>query len=301
MVLLTRRTLLKTAGIGIVAAAAGIPLAGCAADDAALRVGTKIDVPNFGFQNPQTGTVEGLEVDIARELARRIKGSPDAAALVGVNVTTRGAMIDNGTLDAVLATFSVTDERKRSYAFSRPYYIDHLGILVKQGKGLEAFEDLDGKTIGVALSATSKRTLEDAAREAGIGLHFAEYSTYPEIKIALVADRIDAFSVDRSILGGYVDDATELMDVAFAPQRYAVASSLDDPKLAAAIDAAIAAMQSDGVLAALQEKWGLASETADETAAEAEAQVASAARTGAAAPLASEAPAVQAPGGGGDA
>ena len=95
-------------------------LSGCASDPNVLRVGTKIDVPGFGFQNPETGNIEGFEVDIARELAKRIKGSPDALQVTGVNVTTRGAMLDNGTLDATLATFTITEERKRSYNFSRP-------------------------------------------------------------------------------------------------------------------------------------------------------------------------------------
>ena len=49
-------------------------LSGCAPDPSVLRVGTKIDVPGFGFQNPETGNIEGFEVDIARELAKRIKG-----------------------------------------------------------------------------------------------------------------------------------------------------------------------------------------------------------------------------------
>ena len=100
--------------------AAGRPLAGCAPDADVLRVGTKIDVPGFGFQNPETGNIEGLEVDIARELAKRIKGSPDALQVTGVNVTTRGAMLDNGTLDATLATFTITEERKKKLQLLAP-------------------------------------------------------------------------------------------------------------------------------------------------------------------------------------
>ena len=54
--------------------------------------------------------------------------------MTGVNVTTRGAMLDNGTLDATLATFTITEARKKSYNFSRPYYIDHIGVLVKKSR-----------------------------------------------------------------------------------------------------------------------------------------------------------------------
>lgn len=237
-------------------AGAGFSLAGCAPSGDVLRVGTKIDVPGFGFQNPETGSVEGLEVDVARELAARIKGDPNALETVGVNVTTRGAMLDNGTLDATLATFTINDQRKRTYDFSRPYYIDHIGVLVKKDSGITDLAGLDGKTVGVALSATTKDKLREAAEEIGITLNFAEYATYPEIKIALVAGRVDAFSVDSSILVGYQDDTTYLLPTQFAPQEYGVATKKGS-ELSAQVDNAIAAMEADGTLTALKERWGL--------------------------------------------
>ncbi|MEE0346368.1 MAG: transporter substrate-binding domain-containing protein [Adlercreutzia sp.] len=256
---LTRRAFVRLAGAAAAGAALGsavLPLSGCAPTGDVLRVGTKIDVPGFGFQNPETGSVEGLEVDVARELAARLKGDANALEIVGVNVTTRGAMLDNGTLDATLATFTITDARKKTYDFSRPYYIDHIGVLVLKKSGITDLSGLDGKTVGVALSATTKDKLGAAAAEAGITLKFAEYATYPEIKIALVAGRVDAFSVDSSILLGYQDDATYLLPTQFAPQEYGVATKKGS-EYSKPIDDAIAAMEVDGTLRALKERWGL--------------------------------------------
>ena len=267
--MITRRAFIRTSALAaaslVLGGAAG-GLAGCAPDPNVLRVGTKIDVPAFGFQNPETGNIEGLEVDIARELAKRIKGDPNALQVTGVNVTTRGAMLDNGTLDATLATFTITDARKKSYNFSRPYYVDHIGVLVKKSSGITDLRGLDGKTVGVALSATTRDKLTAAGDEIGIHMSFAEYSTYPEIKIALVTGRVDAFSVDRSILNGYVDDTTMLLTTQFAPQEYGVATKKSNTQLADQIDAAIGAMAEDGTLESLTQRWGLV----DETPAEAE-------------------------------
>ncbi len=165
-------------------------------------------------------------------------------------------MLDNGALDAALATFTITDDRRRSYDFSRPYYIDTIGVLVKKDSGIEDLVDLDGKTVGVALSATTKDKLREAADKLGITLNFAEYATYPEIKIALVVGRVDAFSVDRSILLGYQDDTTRLLDTQFAPQEYGVATAKGS-ELTTQVDAAIAAMEADGTLPSLKERWGL--------------------------------------------
>ena len=71
--MITRRTFIRTSALavaGLALAGGPIALAGCAPDGDVLRVGTKIDVPGFGFQNPETGNIEGIEVDIARELAK---------------------------------------------------------------------------------------------------------------------------------------------------------------------------------------------------------------------------------------
>ena len=69
--LLTRRVFVRTAAAaaGAVALGAALPMAGCAPAGDVLRVGTKVDVPGFGVQNPETGNVEGLEVDVARAVA----------------------------------------------------------------------------------------------------------------------------------------------------------------------------------------------------------------------------------------
>lgn len=254
--MLTRRDFIRASAVVAGSLALGSGLAGCTPDDV-LRVGTKIDVPNFGFQSPESGNIEGFEVDIARELAARLKGSPDKLAVTGVNVTTRGIMLDNGTLDATLATFTITEARKKSYNFSQPYFIDHIGVLVKKSSGINELKDLDGKIIGVASSATTRDKLKAAGDEIGISMKFAEYATYPEIKIALVTGRVEAFSVDRSILYGYLDDSTMLMDAQFAPQEYGIATKKTNTELTAQIDEALADMMADGTLDALKSDWGL--------------------------------------------
>ncbi len=254
----TRRDFIRFSALAAGCVALGTGLTGCAANSNVLRVGTKIDVPNFGYQNPATGKIEGFEVDIARELAKRLKGSPENLEVTGVNVTTRGVMLDNNTLDATLATFTITEARKKSYNFSQPYFTDHIGVLVKTDSGIKALSDLNGKTVGVAVSATTRDKLTSAGRDIGVAMDFAEYATYPEIKIALVTGRVDAFSVDRSILMGYLDDTTMLLDAQFAPQEYGVAVKKSNTELASQIDAAIGDMKADGTLDGLGQKWGLA-------------------------------------------
>ena len=222
-----------------------------------LRVGVKEDVPNFGLRNTATGEIEGFEIDIVKLLAKEILGDEKAYELTPVTAKTRGPLLDNGEVDLVIATFTITDERKLTYNFSTPYYEGAVGLLVKKAAGFKGLGDMNGKVIGVAQSATSKDAVQKSAEELGITVSFSEYATYPEIKAALDSGRVDAFCVDGSILGGYVDDSTMILPDRFSPQQYGVTSKLDNIALTEAVDGYINGWLEDGTIEGLITKWGL--------------------------------------------
>ncbi|AVK81437.1 transporter substrate-binding domain-containing protein [Campylobacter fetus] len=220
-----------------------------------FTVGVKDDVPGFGLLNKQTGKIEGFEVDIAKLLAKQILGDENKVKLVSVTAKTRGPMLDNGTLDAVIATFTITDERKKTYDYTTPYYKDAVGLLVRKDSGVNTLKDLEGKTIGVSMSSTSKKSILEAAKELGIEPKFNEYPDYPSIKAALDAKRIDAFSVDKSILLGYADDNSVILDENFAPQEYGIATRKNDPEFSKYVDEFVIANKSQ--IDELAKTWGL--------------------------------------------
>ena len=192
---------------------------------------SKEDIPNFGYLNPDTNKNEGMEPDIARLIAKEITGSEENVEFVGVTAKTRGPLLDNGELDMVIATFTITDERKKTYNFTTPYYTDEIGFLVRKEDNFSSMKDLDGKTIGVAQSATTKENLEKKAQEEGIKFTYQELGSYPELKTALTSKRIDAFSVDKSILSGYVDGKTEILKDGFSPQEYGITTKKANTEL----------------------------------------------------------------------
>jgi putative glutamine transport system substrate-binding protein len=226
-------------------------------DRGTLRVGVKVDVPGFGFQNPDTGEMEGIEIDIARELAKRLLGDETKISTTGVTAQTRGPLLDNNEVDMIIATFTITEERKQSFNFTEPYYTDAIGFLVKKDSGIETMQDLDGKTIGVAQSATTKDAIIEKAKELGISVSFSEYASYPEINAALASGRIDAFSVDKSILLGYINDTTKILEEGFKPQEYGIATKFDNKDLAAYVNDFVAEIKADGTMDAILAKWGL--------------------------------------------
>jgi len=226
-------------------------------DRGVLKVGTKVDVPKFGYRDPKTNKIDGFEIDIARAIAKKILGNPDKIDLQGVSAKTRGPLLDNGEIDIVAATFTITEERKLSYNFSEPYFVDGIGLLVKKKSGYKNLKSLNGKKIGVAQSATTRKAIQEEADKQGLKIEFLEFGTYPEIKAALDSGRVDCFSVDTAILFGYIDDTTVLLSDRFSPQTYGIASKKSNTALAELINKLILDMKKSGELDRLIKKWKL--------------------------------------------
>lgn len=219
-----------------------------------LRVGVKQDVPNFGYYSPKTNSYEGMEIDLAHKIADSMGVKADFTA---VTAQTREALIDNGQLDVIIATYTITPERQASYSFSKPYYIDEVGFLVNSKKGFTKIADLDGQSIGVAQGSTTKKAIEEYANAHQIQFNFVQLGSYPELAISLYANRIQAFSVDKSILSGYRSQKTAILDEGFNTQEYGIATKLSKKDLTAYIDALLEQWATDGSLNSLYDTYGL--------------------------------------------
>jgi len=226
-------------------------------DSGKLRVGVKADVPNFGLQDAATGEFEGMEIDLARAIAKRMGLAEDAVEFQAVTAKTRGPLLDSGQLDLVVATFTIKPERLEQWNFSNPYYQDEVGLLVKKSSGITSLAGLDGKNIGVAQGATTRDAVQAEADKAGIKVKFLEFATYPEINAALESGRVDAFSVDKSILSGYLTEDSVILPDGFSPQDYGIASKKGTDDMTTFINEMLTDMESNGEMSALLEKWNL--------------------------------------------
>ena len=200
-----------------------------------LKAGVKKDVIGYGYLNTATNEYEGLEIDLCYQIAAAVLGvSYDEAKeqklveFTDVTPKTRGPLIDNDQLDIICATYTITDERKKSCDFSTPYRTDHVGILVKKAAGMKSMADLDGKVIGVSQGSTTKDLVSEMLKDQGVDAtpSFQEFPDYPSIKSALDAGNIDAFAMDRSTLKGYTTDDCELLqsEIEFGAQDYGIAT-----------------------------------------------------------------------------
>ncbi len=209
-------------------------------DRGVLKVGVKSDVLGFGYMDPLTSEYEGMEIDLAKKLAEFLGVDVEFTT---VTAATRTELLDSGDIDCVMATFTITDERKQSWDFTTPYYTDHVTVLVKDSANLKTLEDLKDKTVGVSSGSTSAKSLVKAMIENGVitgdgfneesfdpatwteGVSFKQYDDYPSISTALEADEVDAFCVDKSILAVYKTAGRSYIDAEFSPQEYGIATT----------------------------------------------------------------------------
>ncbi|HEM3672130.1 TPA: transporter substrate-binding domain-containing protein [Streptococcus suis] len=219
-----------------------------------LRVGVKQDVPNFGYKNPDSGEFEGLEIDIARKIADELGVDIE---FTPVTAQTRGPLLDNGQVGLVIATFTITEERKLLYNFTTPYYTDAVGFLVNKDSGINDIEALDGKNIGVAQGSNTRTLISELADKYGLKVNYTELGSYPELSVSLRAHRIDAFSVDQSILSGYVSSKSQLMDYSFSASNYGIATKLSNTELNDYLNSLIEEWTGDGSLQDIYDANGL--------------------------------------------
>ena len=220
-----------------------------------LRVGVKMDVPGFGYINPSTREVEGLEIDLARAMAELIVGRKDAIQFVTTTGMTKEALLTNEKVDLVIGTYTITEERRKIVNFSRPYYTDEIGFLVLKGSGIRSIGDFAGKTIGVTRASTAFSAFDKTPKLIGDGSKLHAYASYPEIQNALINGDIHVFSADKSILTGYMNDKTVMLADGVQPQPYGIGSTLSDKNFAKEVDRMLGKLIEDGTLDKILVKW----------------------------------------------
>ncbi len=240
-------------------------------DRGVLQVGVKNAVIGFGYEDPLTNEYTGMEIDLANIIAEKLGVEIEYTA---VTPATRTELLDSRDLDCVLATFTVTDERKESWDFTTAYYVDHVTVLVEDASGITNLEGLVGATIGVSSGSTSARSVVEAMIEAGVltgdgydsetfdastwtdGVSFRQFEDYPSISTALSAGEVDAFSVDKSILAVYCTTGRSYIDEEFAPQDYGIAT-FKDSGMSAYCEAIVQECFADGTIDGLIATYNL--------------------------------------------
>lgn len=163
-----------------------------------LLVGTKFDVPLYGYLNPKTNQVEGFDPDVAREIAKALFGDPSKVEFKQATSQARIPMLKEGVVDVVLATMTITKQRMQEIDFSHVYYESGQSVLVPQNSPIQKPEDVAGKTIAMVKGGTGEINLRKMFPTAKPLL----FDTHGDSFEAVRTGRADGMWSDETILLG---------------------------------------------------------------------------------------------------
>ena len=240
------RRIARRALAALAAVACTMSLAACGADESGkIRIGIKFDQPGLGFK--KSGTYVGFDVDVAKYVAKKLGYSEDQIIWKEAPSKQREAMIQNGDVDMILATYSITDERKNAVSFAGPYFVAGQDLLVrKDDNSINGPEDLNGKRLCSVTGSTSAATVKEKFASE---VQLMEQPGYAECATALFSGIVDAVTTDDIILAGLASASRGKLKVVgkpFTQEHYGVGIKKGDTALAKKINAAIAEMIKDG-------------------------------------------------------
>jgi glutamate transport system substrate-binding protein len=193
-----------------------------------LNVGGTDAGPLFSLKDPSTGKVTGFDAGLSQMLAHYITGKPTAnTQLTITTVDTRETLIQNGTVDAVFATYTITPARAAKVAFAGPYYESGDAIMVKaDNTSINTVTDLNGKTVATEANSTAVLALQKAAPGAKT-LLFQEDA---QCVAAVQQGRADAYVLDQGILisDASTNPAVKVVGEPFTKEPYGIGLPLAD-------------------------------------------------------------------------
>ncbi|WP_417006700.1 transporter substrate-binding domain-containing protein [Aquibacillus salsiterrae] len=213
-------------------------------------VATDANFQPFEYKNPETGEMEGFDIDLIKAVAEEAGFNVEFKTMEFDGLI---ASMQSGKFPIGIAGISITEKRQETIDFSDSYYDSGLILAVPENSTIESIDDVDGLKIGARQGSTSEEYLN--------GNTDAEVVAYPEIVTAymnLQKDRLDGVLYDLPNVKYYISQNAEgelktVGDV-LEGQPYGIAFPKDSD-LVEPVNEALAALKENGTYDEIYKKW----------------------------------------------
>ncbi len=215
-----------------------------------ITIGVKFDVPPFGVKNPQTGEVEGFDVEMGKAIAAKLGVKPKFIEAISDN---RIPFLEDGTADVILSTMTINEERVGQIEFSDPYFIARGRVLVPGDSDITGVADLAGKNVCTALGSTYEANLTKQAPDAKLKL----VDSYSECLELVQNGAVDAVSTDDVILTGMIiqDPTLKLVGEQLTQEPYGAGMKKGETELVTFVNETFQGLKDDGTWMKLYDQW----------------------------------------------
>jgi len=207
----------------------------------------------FGFRDPDTGRLDGFDIEIVRDIAGAIFDDRERVEFRPVNIVDRIPIVERADVDVVVSTLTISCERRARVEFSGVYLEAGQRVLVNRGTSVTGLDGLGGKRVCAARGSTSLRNILIAPSEPEpVGVPNAT-----DCLVLLQVGEVDAVSTDDTLLAGLAaqDPRTEIVGPRFTEEPYGVAVNREDPDLVRFVNAVLERRVADGTWLASYQRW----------------------------------------------
>ncbi len=210
-----------------------------------IVVGVKYDQPGLGFKDASSDIPTGFDVEIAKLLVADLGIDPASDSVTWEETISdnREPYLEEGRVDLVLASYSITDERRAIVGQTGPYFITGQQVLVAADSDITGIEDLKGEEV---CSVSGSTSLENVELEGAVGVPAETYSQCAE---DVLNGTVEAMSTDGAILLGLAaqnEGELKVVGEEFSEENIGVGYSQDYPEMCQWIVDTITAAYDDG-------------------------------------------------------
>ena len=216
------------------------------AEAGTINIGVKFDQPGLGFKGATDDVPSGFDVEIAKILIADLGIDPDDTDAVNWVETisdNREPFLETGKVDLVLASYSITDERRAIVGQTGPYLITGQQVLVPVDSDVESIDDLKGEEVCSVTGSTSIDRINEAGAK-GVG-----YDSYSECVQKVLDGTAAAMSTDGSILAGFAtqnEGELKVVGEEFSEERIGVGYQPEHPEMCEWINSVLEESFEDG-------------------------------------------------------
>ncbi len=216
-----------------------------------ITIGVDDSYPPMEYRDDDNNLV-GFDIDFAAALGEKL-----GVEMEFMPTEWNGILLalQSKKFDIILASLSITDERKESIGFSDPYVLGGQILVTLEDSEINVAEDLEGKVLGCQMGSTGQVSAEE---NLSFTKELKKYDKIPEAIMDLKNGRADAVIMDAQVGAYYLtldDTKYKVLEKMVSEEPIGIGFRQEDVELTEAFNTAIEELKADGTMSELSVKW----------------------------------------------